>query len=311
MLALFVFTAGLRGTAWASVVKDILVLGAVIFAGVAIPIRFFGSVPRDVPSIGAARIHRCSRFRWHRPARTPVVHLDRAALEAFGFYMGPHGMSAIYSARSPDAIRRNAMLLPLYQIFLALLIIAGFSAVMIVPGLKGTEVDQSFLLVVQREYPAWVLGLVASAGALAALVPASALLLGAASVITKNVAGDAFGFATGDAARTLLTRMLVVVVALLALGVWLVAQRTVVEFLLLYYNGISQFFPGVVAAFAWRRVTALAVGAGIAVGLLVAIPLAAMSIAPWGINAGLVGLLANAATLVAVTLATSARAAAR
>ena len=43
VMALFVFTAGLRGTAWASVVKDILVLGAVLFAGVAIPVHFFGS----------------------------------------------------------------------------------------------------------------------------------------------------------------------------------------------------------------------------------------------------------------------------
>jgi len=43
LMALFVFTAGLRGTAWASVVKDTLVLGAVLFAGIAIPIRFFGS----------------------------------------------------------------------------------------------------------------------------------------------------------------------------------------------------------------------------------------------------------------------------
>ena len=40
---LFVFTAGLRGTAWASIGKDALVLGAVIFAGIAIPIAFFGS----------------------------------------------------------------------------------------------------------------------------------------------------------------------------------------------------------------------------------------------------------------------------
>ncbi|HEY2554533.1 MAG TPA: sodium:solute symporter family protein, partial [Candidatus Cybelea sp.] len=43
VMALFVFSAGLRGTAWASVVKDVFVLAAVIFAGVAIPVRFFGS----------------------------------------------------------------------------------------------------------------------------------------------------------------------------------------------------------------------------------------------------------------------------
>ncbi len=39
----FVCSAGLRGTACASVVKDVFVLGAVIFAGIAIPVRFFGS----------------------------------------------------------------------------------------------------------------------------------------------------------------------------------------------------------------------------------------------------------------------------
>ena len=81
-------------------------------------------------------------------------------------------------------------------------------------------------------------------------------------------------------------------------------QRTVVELLLLYYNGITQFTPGVVATFLWQqRVTALAVGVGIAAGLAVAIPLAALNIAPWGINAGLVGLGANVATLVILSLA--------
>ncbi|MBV8197072.1 MAG: sodium:solute symporter family protein, partial [Candidatus Eremiobacteraeota bacterium] len=46
ILALFVFSAGLRGTAWASVIKDVFVLCAVAFAGIAIPMRFFGSPAR-------------------------------------------------------------------------------------------------------------------------------------------------------------------------------------------------------------------------------------------------------------------------
>ena len=228
-------------------------------------------------------------------------YVSTVLLSAIGFYMGPHSWNAVYSARSGDTLRRNAMLLPFYQVFLALMIFAGLSAALIHPGLKGTAVDQSFLLVVAQYYPPWVLGLIAGTGALAALVPASALLLAGASVLTKNVAGDAFGAATSDAARTLLTRILVLVVALLALGVWLTAQRTVVELLLLYYNGVTQFAPGAVAAFLYRRATALAVGAGIAVGLAVAIPLAALNISPWGINAGFLALIANVAVLLAIS----------
>jgi SSS family solute:Na+ symporter len=300
VLALFVFTSGLRGTAWASVVKDLLVLGAVAFAGIAIPMRFFGSLP--------AMLDRLLQVHPHMLVLPPgsafhgtAWYVSTVLLSAIGFYMGPHSWNAVYSARSGDTLRRNAMLLPLYQAFLALMIFAGLSAALIHPGLNGTAVDQSFLLVVARYYPPWVLGLIAGAGALAALVPASALLLAGASVITKNVVGDAFGLATSDAARTLLTRILVIVVALLALGVWLTAQKTVVELLLLYYNGVTQFTPGAVAAFLWKRASALSVGAGIAVGLGVAIPLAALNVSPWGINAGFLALAANVAVLLLIS----------
>jgi SSS family solute:Na+ symporter len=306
VMAFFVFSTGLRGTAWASVVKDVFVLGAVIFAGIAIPVRFFGSVGALFDRIVALHpqtlvIPTGSAFHG------TVWFASTVLLSAIGFFMGPQSGQAIYSARSGETLRRNAMLLPLYQAFLVLMLFAGLSAAMIAPGLKGTAVDQSFLLVVQRFYPSWILGLITAAGALAALVPASALLLAGASVITKNVAGDAFGVATSDASRTLLTRILVVIVALLALAVWLVAQRTVVELLLLYYNGITQFAPGVVATFVWRRATALGVAGGIAVGLAVAIPLAALNIAPWGINAGFIALAANITALVMLSLSNDRR----
>ncbi len=265
VLALFVFSAGLRGTAWASVVKDVLVLGAVTFAGIAIPIHFFGSPHAlfdRMVSVHPQMLVLAKGVTFHGE----IWFMSTALLSAIGFFMGPQSAGAIYSARSGDALRRNAMLLPLYNAFTVLMIFAGLTAALVTPGLKGTAVDQSFLLVVQHFYPSWVLGIVASAGALSALVPASGLLLGGASVITKNVAGDALGIATGDASRTMLTRVLVLVVALLALGLWLVAQRTVVELLLLYYNGVTQFAPGVIATFLPRRPSAWAVAAGIAPG---------------------------------------------
>ncbi len=187
VLAFFVFTAGLRGTAWASIVKDILVLGAVLFAGVAIPMRFFGS-----PSAMFDRVLAQHPQMLVLPAggaiHGTIWFASTVLLSAIGFFMGPQTISAVYSARSEESLRRNAVLLPFYQAFVSLMIFAGLSAAMIVPGLKGTAVDQSFLLVVQHYYPPWILGLVAAAGALAALIPASALLLAGSAVITKNVA---------------------------------------------------------------------------------------------------------------------------
>jgi SSS family solute:Na+ symporter len=303
VLAFFVFTAGLRGTAWASIVKDIFVLGAVAFAGIAIPLRFFGSLGGMFDRL--LQVHpQMVVIPWGTGPHGIVWFVSSVMLSAMGFLMGPQSFSAMYSARGEGTLRANAVLLPFYQGLLALMLFAGITAALVAPGLKGTAVDQSFLLIVQRYYPPWVLGLVCAAGSMAALVPASALILAGASVITKNIAGDVLGIATSDAARTLLTRILVVVVALLALVVWLVARKTVVELLLLYYNGSAQILPGVVATFLWPRATAWGVGGGIVAALAVALPLAALNLAPLGINPGLLGVAANVIVLVTVSLLT-------
>jgi SSS family solute:Na+ symporter len=151
------------------------------------------------------------------------------------------------------------------------------------------------------------MGSIAAAGALAALIPASALLLGAASTFTKNVLGT-LGIATGDVARIRATRALVLVVAMMALALWLLAQgATIVELLLLYYNGITQFMPSFVAAFLWRRATAWGVAAGIAMGLLAVLLLSNDHVWLWGVNPGFAGLFVNVVVLVTVSLLTPRR----
>ncbi len=305
LVALFVFSAGLRGTAWASIVKDTLVLGAVVFAGIAIPRQFFGSPARLIDQVLRVHPHLLTLVPGTAYHGT-VWYVSTVLLTAIGFYMGPHSMSAIYSARSENTLRRNAMLLPLYQVVMLLVFLAGLSALLIVPGLRGPAVDQSFLLVVQRYYPPWVMGFVAAAGSLAALIPASALLLGAASIFSKNVLG-AFGIATSDAARTAATRASVVVVAFFALGFWLVEQRTIVELLLIYYNGITQFMPAVAAAFLWPRVNVWGAASGILTGLALVIVFAVSGISLWGVNPGFAALLANAFVMVAVSVVTPRR----
>jgi len=302
LIALFVFSAGLRGTAWASVIKDALVLAAVVFAGIALPLHFFGSIPGMFAHLRAAHAAMLTLAPAGAPNGT-VWYVSTVLLTGIGFFMGPQSFAATYSARSESVLRRNAVFLPLYQVVLLLVFFAGFSALLIVPGLKGAKVDESFLLVVQRFYPPWVMGLVAAAGALAALVPASALLLGTASVAAKNVLGDGLGLARSDSARVLATRAFVLVIAVLALALWLFEKQTLVGLLLIVYNGITQAAPGVVSAFVWRRATAWGVGAGVAGGIATVICLTATP-APWGVNPGFLGLLVNVVLLVAVSIVT-------
>jgi SSS family solute:Na+ symporter len=305
VVAIFTFVTGLRGAAWASVAKDALVLLGVLFAGLVLPTHFFGSpagaldaVLRDHPGwLTIAGGTAPNGITWV---------ITTTILTACGFFMWPQSMAAIYSARDEDTLRRNAIFLPFYQVMLLLVFFAGFTALEVMPGLKGPAADQSFMLVVQKYYPAWVVGFVAAAGTLAALVPAAAQLLAAASIVGKNVFAD-YGVTRGEAAQTRTTRILVLVVAVLAFAFWALAKTTLVGLLLIGYNGITQLFPGVVLGIAARRPPAAAVGAGIVAGLLTLVYFAATGTSQAaGVNTGLVALAINAAVLGVVALAVRA-----
>jgi SSS family solute:Na+ symporter len=128
------------------------------------------------------------------------------------------------------------------------------------------------------------------------------LLLGAASIFSKNVLTDALGLATTDRSRMIWTRALVLICAVLALVLWIFAKTSLVDLLLFYYNGITQLAPGVILALVWPRVSAWAVGAGLLTGELIAIYALHISSGPWGINPGFIALLANVAVCAGVAL---------
>jgi len=296
LIVIFTFTAGLHGAAWASIVKDALVLGAVIFAGVVLPLHFFGSFGTLFDRVLAASPHWLTLSAGSTPLGMNWF-ISTVLLTSIGFYMGPHSIAAVYSARDGDTIRRNAIFLPFYQIVLLLVFLAGFTALVVTPGLKGAAADQSFLLVVQRYYPAWVLGIIGGAGCLAALLPASAQLLGASSVFAKNVLGEVRW-----------TRAFVIVIAAGAFVMWLFWNKTLVDLLLLYYNGVTQFTPAFIFGIYWKRASAWAIGSGIAAGEIVAFYLWHHSIQIWGVNPGFLALLVNLAVCVTVVWAEGASA---
>ncbi|MBV9732846.1 MAG: sodium:solute symporter family protein, partial [Verrucomicrobia bacterium] len=261
LIICFVLISGLRGAAWASLIKDGLVLAGVIFAGIVLPVQFFGSPQAAIDKV--LQVH---------PNWMTLVGLSEnygtlwfattVLLSGLGGYVWPHAFASQLAARNSDTIRRNAMILPIYQIMLLLVFFAGFSALLVKPGLKGPEVDQSFMLVVQEHYPAWLLGLVAGAGCLAGLVPASAQILAAASLLSRNL------LPAKEEQVTQRTRLYIIVLALSAFLLWVFNRVTLVGLLLVGYSGITQLFPGVVLSLRKRPPHALSVAIGIIVALV-------------------------------------------
>ncbi|HEX3467267.1 MAG TPA: sodium:solute symporter family protein, partial [Candidatus Elarobacter sp.] len=299
VVAIFTYLAGLRGTAFASVAKDLLVLLGVLFAGVLLPIHFFGSPAAALDHVLADHPGWLTIAGPTAPSGITWV-ITTTILTGCGFFMWPQSMAAIYSARSEDTLRRNAVFLPFYQVMLLLVFFAGFTALEVLPGLTGGAADQSFMLVVQKYYSPWVVGFVAAAGTLAALIPASGQLLAAASIVGKNVFAD-YGVTPDAATQTRMTRILVLVVALLAFGFWALARTTLVGLLLIGYNGIAQLVPGVVLGVTARRPPAVAVGSGIVAGLILLVVFAIKGTGQFsGVNSGLIALVVNVLVMAVV-----------
>jgi SSS family solute:Na+ symporter len=302
LIVVFVFLSGLRGVAWVSVVKDVLVLGAIFFAGVVIPIHFFGSPLHLFTKLREAHPDWLTLRSGTMPNGT-VWFVSTVLVNGVGTITWPHAVAAIYSAKDEASIRRNAMLLPFYQLILVLVLLAGFSALLLAPGLKGDDADQSFMRVVQTNYSAWVVGAITGAGCLAALVPGSAMILAAGSLIAKNIVGT-FSQSFAEQNQTALTRISIVVVAMFAFVSWAIARTTLVGMLLIAANGAAQFFPGILLSFSSRRPSALSIGIGLVVSLLflcwtAAVKLPLIS----GVNVGLLALVLNFAVVGLIALA--------
>jgi len=220
--------------------------------------------------------------------------------------MWPHTFGAAFTAKSGETLRRNAIVTPLYTLSLVFILIAGFAALLIVPGL--TNGDMSLLMLARKTFPAWFLGVIGGAGALTAMVPAAIILLTASTLFAKNVFRPLFAPQLTEDSVARLAKATVLVLAMASFGLALHSSSTLVALLLLGYAGVTQFFPGVVLGLFWPRVNAFGVAAGLVSGLLVVAMLMLSHRDPFhGLNAGFLALVLNFVVTVLTSLVTPAQ----
>jgi SSS family solute:Na+ symporter len=210
-------------------------------------------------------------------------------------------MASSFTAKSSNTLRRNAVIMPLYGITLPLIFLVGFGALLVVPGLKDSNL--SLLTVVRKTFPAWFLGLIGGAGALTAMVPAAIQVLSAATLFAKNLWRPLFAPEMTEQQVGRLARVMVLVITGIALYFAIYSSTTLVSLLLLGYAGVTQFFPGVVLGLFSRRVSTAGVFAGMVVGVgTVAVLMLSNHDPIYGLNAGFVALCLNFVIVGAVSM---------
>ena len=211
--------------------------------------------------------------------------MSTCILNGVAFTVFPSFVAGYLGSKSPNTIRRNAIFLPMYSLLLLVPVMLGMAALFVVPNLETN--DLALLTMVTQELPAWVVALVGVAGALSAIVPMAVFML---------CIGTLWG--TKSVRRA---RMVVVASGLAALAGALLFPDALVRLSVLSYEGIAQLVPALVGGLLWRRMTVQGALAGLLVGEAIVVPLALSGNDPFlGINAGLIGLVANVIVNVVV-----------
>lgn len=298
----FVFTSGIRGAAWVAIIKDVLMIAAVFIVGFGVPSIYFGGVGKMFDIL----IEKMPEHLTFPGATTQMDSLwvmTTILLTALGFYMWPHVFGSAFSAKSAKVIKRNAIIMPFYQIPILLIFMVGFTALLVLPRLENG--DMAFLYLVNKTYPSWFMGFVGAAGAVTAMVPAAILVLFASTLISKNVYQTGINPHASEDTVMRLSRFMVLVIMTFSLLFAIFLPNELVNLLILGYDGVCQFFPGVVLGLFWKRVTKQGVLAGILVGTGFVVFLILSRNDPFlGMNAGFVGLLINMMVTIAVSLLT-------
>ena len=278
----YIAISGIRASAYVAVLKDILLIAAILLTGLVAMGHWSGD------PVSQAALNRAAQ---------PSLNGDMFAittilLQSMGFCIVPQTCAYIFTARSAASVRRAQVTMPLYMVmFPFLTAIAYFALGHLQPISPANDV---FPVVAKALLPAPLVGMVLAGAALAALVVLTGVCLAIGPLVARNLVPG-----LGDNQQRQWSKVVMALYLLLSIAGAATSSQLMVTINNLYYFGMTQFLPGMLGILLLRRLRPLAIIAGILAGDAVAILLYEFAIPVAGINPGFIGLGVNAAIVFA------------
>ncbi|RJS50203.1 sodium:solute symporter [Bacillus sp. PK3_68] len=241
-VTVYVMISGIHGSAWTAIIKDILIFGVVVFMGLYIPFHYYGGIE---PMFREIHTSNPDFLKLPDSGLSISWFISTVLMTSVGGLMWPHLFVATYSASSPKAIRKNAVITPLYTLMLLFIFFVGFAAIKIVPGLQGSNTDLALLRIALQTFDPWFVGVIGAAGLLTALVPGSMLLMTASVSLSKNVY-KVFAPEASDKQISTIAKLLVPIISLISVYFTFNGGNSIVMLLLMAYSFITQLFPPII-----------------------------------------------------------------
>ncbi len=306
ILAAYTYSSGLRAPALIAIVKDVMLYIMVLAAVLVIPVRLGGY--GHVFAVASSTLAR------HTPPASiilqPAQFMSYSSLalgSAMALMLYPHTVTGTLSAASDRVIRRNAALMPAYNLLLGLIALLGYVA--IAAGIHTANSSSTVPLLLTTMFPSWFAGFCLAAIGIGALVPAAIMSIATANLFTRNLYGELLHRSFFPAAMTgeqeaAIAKLISLAIKLGALAfVLFVRAQFAIELQLLGGVWILQLLPAVVGGLFTRffHGSALLYGwiAGMAAGTAMAASLGLRSsVYPFHIGGHIYGIYAALPALV-------------
>ncbi|MFL6561491.1 MAG: sodium:solute symporter, partial [Bacillus sp. (in: firmicutes)] len=264
-VTIFVTLSGIHGSASTAILKDILLLIVILFLGIYLPYHYYGGIKPMFETLDTAKPE---FLLIPKEGYSISWYISTCLTIGLGQYMWPQCFGASLSSKNERTLRQNAAILPLYQIILVFILFIGFTALLQIPNLQGTDTDLALFKIAKATFDPWVVGVIGAAGILTALVPCSMLLLTASTILSKNIY-KAIKPNTTDEQIGRYTRRFVPIVALIALFFTFFGGNSIIALLIMAYSFVLQLFPPLLCSL-WKKnpVNKTGAAAGIITGVI-------------------------------------------
>ena len=306
IVTIYVLYSGMLGVSWTSVFMGLAMMTIGWLFGLYLPWKFYGGIGAMFHAVAAAHpdLLTAPGLRGDGGAWDWWGYSSAIIVSVLGFCCWPHFFMRSMAAKDDRSIKLMVVMYPTMQVFMVPVLIIGFSAVLMFPGIKPADTVLPFMLQHAGLSP-WLVGL-ASAGTLAASMhTGDAIMHAAGSVGVRDGIVPLLGRPLADRQERLLIRALILLITAVAFYFAVASNISLVSLLLGSYGGVAQIFPVLIAAFYWPRATALGAGAGLVTGIAVnMLFLLQPALKPWPLHEGIYGLAVNVFVLVLVSLMT-------
>lgn len=306
VVLIYVWRSGVMGVGWTNVLQGVFMITIAWTLGIYIPHRLYGGIGPMFQQLEALRPEMLTvpgldadGAPWSRGAYTSAI-----AVSAIGVWMWPHLFMKAFAAKDDATIRRTVLLFPTFQLFLFPLFLVGFAGIMYASQPDTADAVMPHI-VLTSGLPTVVVGLFCAGALAASMSTGDALVHGAAAIAVEDVYTRARNREMSQHGKRTVIRWTALVVGVVAYGIALDTQLSLVGILLAAYGAIVQLAPPVYAAFLWKRASAAGIVSGLVAGICVTgILVVRPEWRPLDLHEGIVGLAVNLAVLILVSLST-------